>query len=124
LALIVSAALIVTAMDIDVPCVSEESNIVLDPSATALVVVDMQNDFVREGGKLRVNTAEATIPPIRSLLEKFRSAGATVVYTQDWHMKDDPEFAIWGEHALAGSWGAEIVDELKASREGLRDKKI
>jgi nicotinamidase-related amidase len=113
LALIVSVALIVIAMGIDVPRVSEESNIVLDPSAAALVVVDMQNDFVREGGKLRVNTAEATIPPIRSLLEKFRSAGATVVYTQDWHMKDDPEFAIWGEHALAGSWGAEIVDELK-----------
>jgi len=36
-----------------------------------------------------------------------------VVYTQDWHMKNDPEFRIWGEHALAGSWGAEIIDELK-----------
>jgi nicotinamidase-related amidase len=35
-----------------------------------------------------------------------------VFYTQDWHGEDDPEFAIWGEHARAGTWGAEIVEEL------------
>ena len=35
-----------------------------------------------------------------------------VLFTQDWHEADDPEFAIWGEHARADSWGARIVDEL------------
>jgi nicotinamidase-related amidase len=35
------------------------------------------------------------------------------VYTQDRHGDDDTEFAIWGEHARAGTWGAETVDELR-----------
>ncbi|MCS6769295.1 MAG: cysteine hydrolase [Candidatus Caldarchaeum sp.] len=80
---------------------------------TALVIVDMQNDFCHPRGKLFVPTSPATIPNIRSLLEKARRSGVRVFFTQDWHDKDDPEFGIWGEHALAGSWGAEIVEELK-----------
>ena len=80
---------------------------------TALLIIDMQNDFVKEGGKLRVPNAEATIEPIGRVLEETRRAGATVIYTQDWHEPGDPEFKIWGEHAVAGSWGAEVVEELK-----------
>ncbi|MEM0120683.1 MAG: isochorismatase family cysteine hydrolase [Thermoprotei archaeon] len=104
-------------MMVEVPPIVEEPSVTLDPSSSALVVVDMQNDFVRKDGKLRVSGAEATIAPIRSLLDRFRSVGGTIIYTQDWHMKDDPEFKIWGEHALAGSWGAEIIDELKPSEQ-------
>ena len=73
----------------------------------------MQNDFVKEGGKLRVPTAEATIGPIKRLLEKARAAGVKVFYTQDTHYDGDPEFEIWGEHVKYGTWGWEIVDELK-----------
>ncbi|GGP19093.1 isochorismatase [Thermocladium modestius] len=84
----------------------------LQARETAVVVVDMQNDFVRRDGKLYVPSAEDTIKPIAELLGRARRAGASVIYTQDWHMKDDPEFRIWGEHALAGTWGAEIIEEL------------
>ncbi len=78
----------------------------LQARETAVVVVDMQNDFVRRDGKLYVPSAEDTIKPIAELLGRARRAGASVIYTQDWHMKDDPpEFRIWGEHALAGTWG-------------------
>jgi nicotinamidase-related amidase len=51
----------------------------LDPARTALVVIDMQNDFVRDGGSLRVPDAEATIPAISALLGLARGQGMQVV---------------------------------------------
>ncbi len=110
-------------MKIEVPNIPIEKEVILNPMSTALIIVDMQNDFVRKNGKLSVPTAEDTIPYIKNLINKARNAGALIIYTQDWHMKDDPEFKIWGEHALAGSWGAEIVDELKPEKEDFIVKK-
>ncbi len=92
--------------------ISEEKT-VLDSKTTALIIVDMQNDFAHPDGKLFVPEARETIPAIRKLLEKARKAGVLVIYTQDWHRKEDIEFGIWGEHAVGGTWGAEIVEELK-----------
>ncbi|WP_338603415.1 isochorismatase family cysteine hydrolase [Sulfolobus tengchongensis] len=110
-------------MKIEVPTIPEYNEVILDPTNTALIIVDMQNDFVRKNGKLVVPTAENTIPFIKELVNKARNAGVLIVYTQDWHMKDDPEFKIWGEHALAGTWGAEIVEELKPEKEDFIVKK-
>ncbi|WP_069807834.1 cysteine hydrolase family protein [Vulcanisaeta thermophila] len=98
---------------VKIPEMEVKEELVLDPTRTAVVVVDMQNDFVRPNGKLYVPTAEATIPAIKRLIEKARDANVPVIYTQDWHFKNDPEFRIWGEHCVMGTWGAEIVDELK-----------
>jgi nicotinamidase-related amidase len=84
----------------------------LDPRTTALVVVDMQNDFVADGGSLQVPDAAATVPVIAGLLDRARRAGARVVFTQDTHGPGDPEFAIWPEHAREGTWGWEIVADL------------
>ncbi|MEM4188972.1 MAG: isochorismatase family cysteine hydrolase [Candidatus Caldarchaeum sp.] len=97
-------------VDVEIPPLQK---VKVDPRDSGLIIVDMQNDFCHPKGRLYVPSAPSTIPPIRSLLERARKAGVKVFYTQDWHDKDDPEFAIWGEHALAGSWGAEIVEELK-----------
>ncbi len=108
---------------VEVPKIPEEKEIELNPHDTALLIVDMQNDFVRKEGKLPVPTAEGTIQPIKDLIKKARDSSALVIYTQDWHMKDDPEFKIWGEHALAGTWGAEIVDELKPEKDDFLIKK-
>ncbi|QIW23446.1 cysteine hydrolase [Sulfolobus sp. S-194] len=110
-------------MKVELPSIPEEKEVLLSPSDTALLIVDMQNDFVRKEGKLYVPNAEATIPTIRNLINKARSANALIIYTQDWHMKDDPEFKIWGEHALAGTWGAEIVEELKPEKDDFIIKK-
>jgi len=98
---------------VEVPEYRVVDEVVLPAKKTAVIVVDMQNDFVRPEGKLYVPTAEATIGPIRGLLERARSAGARVFYTQDTHYDGDPEFEIWGEHVRYGTWGWEIVDELK-----------
>ena len=102
----------VPAAQIEVPDYDVQAHVHVDPARTALVVVDMQNDFVREGGGLLVPDAKATIPAIRMLLELARANGVRVVYSQDTHRDGDPEWRIWPEHAREGSWGWEIVDEL------------
>ncbi|MCG2886860.1 MAG: cysteine hydrolase [Vulcanisaeta sp.] len=98
---------------VKIPEIEIKEEVVLDPSKTAVLVIDMQNDFVKPNGKLYVPTAQETIPAIRKLLEKARNANVPIIYTQDWHFKNDPEFRIWGEHCVANTWGAEIIDELK-----------
>lgn len=99
---------------VEVPSIPEPQKVSLDAKTSALIIVDMQNDFANEKGKLYVGEAvKRTIPNIKRLLEKARKSGATVVFTQDWHMEDDPEFPIWGKHAVAGTWGSEIIEELK-----------
>ncbi|MFP3485625.1 MAG: isochorismatase family cysteine hydrolase [Vulcanisaeta sp.] len=98
---------------VKIPEIEIKEEVVLNPSKTAVLVIDMQNDFVKPNGKLYVPTAQETIPAIRKLLEKARSANVPIIYTQDWHFKNDPEFRIWGEHCVANTWGAEIIDELK-----------
>ncbi len=95
-----------------VPEYEVHEDVSLDPRATALIVVDMQNDFVKDGGTLQVPDAEATVPAIAGLLDAARVAGLPVVFSQDSHRPRDPEFEIWPEHAREGTWGWEIVDEL------------
>lgn len=96
----------------ELPEIPWQEKVELSGEKSAVLVVDMQNDFVHERGSLRVPTAAATVEPIRTLLERARKAGGQVIYTQDWHVPDDPEFRIWPKHCVAGTWGAEIVAEL------------
>ncbi|MGH2375334.1 MAG: cysteine hydrolase family protein, partial [bacterium] len=77
------------------------------------IIVDMQNDFASQGGALVVPDAAATVPVIAALLRRARTAGVRVYYTQDTHQPGDPEFPIWGEHVLEGTWGWQIVDALR-----------
>ena len=85
----------------------------LEPNKTALIIVDMQKDFAYPDGKLYVPGSEKIIPSIKKLLDRARANGVRVVYTQDWHPENSPEFKIWPKHCVAGSRGAEIVDELE-----------
>jgi len=66
---------------VETPEIEVKERVTLDPSRTAVVVVDMQNDFVRRNGRLYVPDAEKTIEPILRLLKKAREAGARVIYT-------------------------------------------
>ncbi len=96
----------------EVPPYAVQDAVVIDPARTALVVIDMQNDFVQPGGSLIVPDAEATVPAIRRLLELARLNRMRVVYSQDTHRLGDPEWEIWPEHCLEGTWGWEIIAEL------------
>jgi nicotinamidase-related amidase len=84
----------------------------------ALLVVDMIEDFVREGGALYCGPTMAKIVPvIQSELDRARGTGEPVVYLKDDHLPNDAEFAQFPPHAIAGTKGAQIVPEL-APREG------
>jgi nicotinamidase-related amidase len=97
---------------IEVPDYTVEEKVTVDPGSTAVVVVDMQNDFVRPDGALPVPGAPETVPRIRALLDWARRRGAAVFYTQDTHREGDPEWQIWPRHAEEGTPGWEIVAEL------------
>jgi len=101
---------------VEIPEYEVHVEVRVDPTRTALVVVDMQNDFVHQGGSLLVPDAEATIPAINRLLQFARAHGMRVVYSQDTHREGDAEWRIWPEHAREGTWGWEIVDELAPAR--------
>jgi nicotinamidase-related amidase len=105
------------ATTVQVPQYDIHPEVQVDPEKTALIVVDMQNDFVKEGGTLRVPDAEATIPRIRTLLDLAHNTGVEVVYSQDTHNDGDPEWEIWPEHTRENTWGWQIVDEI-APQEG------
>lgn len=83
---------------------------------TALVVVDMQNDFAEPHGSLFVAGGDAIVEPINALIADARAAGSTVVLTQDWHPRTTPHFDTdggpWPVHCVAGTWGAELVEGL------------
>jgi nicotinamidase-related amidase len=97
---------------VEVPAYELQSEVRVDPERTALIVVDMQNDFVSEGGSLRVPDATATVPAIQRLIGLARRHGLRLIYTQDTHRDGDPEWRIWPEHAREDSWGWQIVDAL------------
>ena len=94
-----------------------------DPQ-TALVVVDVQNDFADPGGSLYVQGGEQVVPVVNREIERARQAGATVVYTQDWHPESTPHFekdgGIWPVHCVQGTWGAEFHPELQVEGEVVR----
>lgn len=83
---------------------------------TALVVVDVQNDFADETGSLSVAGADAVVARANDEVMRATAAGAMVVYTQDWHPPSTPHFAkdggVWPVHCVAGTWGAAFHPDL------------
>ena len=85
-------------------------------SETALLVIDVQNDFADPAGSLSVARAEHILPRVNAQIAAAHAAGALVAYTQDWHPASTPHFAkdggIWPVHCVAGTWGAELHPDL------------
>jgi nicotinamidase/pyrazinamidase len=83
---------------------------------TALLVVDLQNDFADPRGSLYVRGASEVIDRANANVRLAKQAGATIAYTQDWHPAHTPHFAqdggIWPVHCVADSWGAQFVPNL------------
>jgi nicotinamidase/pyrazinamidase len=98
----------------------------------ALIVVDLQNDFL-PGGALAVPGGDEIIPGINGLMKKFHHHGARIVLTQDWHPETHLSFAdrhtgkapfdpikgvpgigpvLWPAHCIQGTAGAEFHGEL------------
>ena len=85
----------------------------------ALVVVDLQHDFADPDGALYVRGGEDLLDPINELIEEATTAGAALIYTQDWHPEVTPHFAehggLWPVHCVIDSPGADLLPGLKTT---------
>jgi nicotinamidase-related amidase len=78
----------------------------------AILVVDMLNDFVH--GKLKCGRARRIIPNIKLLLDSARKNKVPIFFCNDEHLPIDTyEMKLWGPHAMKGTEGAKVIDELK-----------
>lgn len=91
-------------------------------AATALLVVDVQNDFADPEGNLYVAEGDEIVPRVNEEIRTARRAGATVVYTQDAHPSSTPHFekdgGTWPVHCVDGTWGAELHPSLAPPADG------
>jgi len=85
--------------------------------ATALVVVDLQNDFADPSGSLYVREGEVVIPVANGEIADAEAAGSLIVYTQDWHPESTPHFekdgGLWPVHCVHDTWGAMFHPDLR-----------
>lgn len=87
----------------------------------ALLVIDMLNDFVLKGAPLEVPDTRTIIPVIRKEIESAHGAGNPVIYVCDSHAPGDKEFSKfgWPSHAVTGTKGAQVIDELKPFKDDI-----
>ncbi|SHI32566.1 Nicotinamidase-related amidase [Dethiosulfatibacter aminovorans DSM 17477] len=80
-------------------------------SKYAVIVIDVLNEFIT--GAVSRDTSKSVINPIARLTEEARKKDVPVIYANDTHIVgEDKELEIWGDHAIAGTKEAEVVDEL------------
>lgn len=95
----------------------------LDPAKTAIVVVDMVNDFCVEGGAMVLPGYEALLPAQKRVIAAGRAAGCPVVFVIDAHHGAAPnerEFKKRTRHCIEGEWGAQVIDELAPQPQDLK----
>jgi nicotinamidase/pyrazinamidase len=91
---------------------------------TALIVVDVQNDFADPKGSLYVAGGERVVPVADREVEQALAARSLVIYTADWHPQTTPHFrkdgGIWPVHCVQDTWGAEFHPDLQVKGEIVR----
>lgn len=78
---------------------------------TALIIVDIQNDFL-PGGALGVNNGNKIISVLNESIKKFETYNLPIFFTRDWHPSDHSSFSIWPIHCVQDTWGAQFSQEL------------
>jgi len=93
----------------------------IDPAGTAMIVVDMQNDFVAAGAAMETPAARAMVPKLAEALKICRSAGVRVIYTAHVHRRDGSDMGLFDDMhppianraaLVDGTPGVEIYPEL------------
>ena len=79
----------------------------------SLLVIDMLNDYRDKDAPFQIPGFTDIIEPIKREIEEARKNSWPIIYLCDCHEKDDREFRLFTPHAIRGSRGASIVDELK-----------
>lgn len=82
---------------------------------SALIVVDVQNDFC-PGGSLAVPDGDKVIEPLNRMIRRFRNDGKLIIATRDWHPKKTNHFkdfgGLWPKHCMRGTFGARLHQDL------------
>ncbi|MDG6904308.1 MAG: cysteine hydrolase [Nitrososphaerota archaeon] len=97
----------------------QTERIILDPNRTVLGVIDIQNEFVKRGGRLYSENDRPRITRMISktaqLLQRCRDLGVRIIFVQSIRAPDAPQFKVFGifQRLLEGTWNAEIIDELR-----------
>lgn len=98
----------------------------LDPSTTALLLIDLQNDFVEPGAPLETAMAYKSLPKLKELMAFCRDKGITLIYTRHAHDDDGSDMGLFKDiypglgqrqALIEGQRGAEIYEEI-APRKG------
>jgi nicotinamidase-related amidase len=101
-----------TTVQIPVP---EPKELVLDPRHAAVLIVDLENEFMHPNGLSYLGArAERILGNVAELLDKARAVDVPVIYSRSVREADDAEFTVFKRkrHLLRGGWGAEFSDEV------------
>lgn len=99
-----------------------EASFVLRPEKAAVIVVDMINEFCKPGGKMVLPGYETLVPPQLAVIENAREYHIPIFWVHDVHRKNmrrEREFLKRSPHSEEGSWGTEIISELKAREDDI-----
>jgi ureidoacrylate peracid hydrolase len=92
-----------------------ETTLRFDPRRTAVLVVDMLNDFCKPGGAMVLPGYEKLVAPQRAIIDAARQSGGSIIFVVDSHrpkQRRDREFLKRTPHCIEGSWGAEVIEDL------------
>jgi ureidoacrylate peracid hydrolase len=93
-----------------------EREVRIDPRSTAVVVIDMLNEFCKPGGAMVLPGYESLLGPQRRVIEAGRQAGCPILFVADTHranVRQEREFLKRTPHCLEGSWGAQVIADLE-----------
>ena len=87
--------------------------------STALLVVDVQNDFADPNGTLSVEGGRDIVAFVNDQVARAIAEAATVIYTQDWHPEVTPHFetdgGMWPVHCVRDTWGSDFLPDLEVT---------
>lgn len=88
----------------------------LDPAKTAVIVIDMINEFCKPGGRMVLPGYETLMPQQKALVAAARANGVPVIWVVDSHRKNmrrDREWVKRTPHGIENTWATQVIDDLE-----------
>jgi ureidoacrylate peracid hydrolase len=102
--------------------IKKETTWTIESQTSAVLVIDMLNDFLVEGGKMVLPGGDHIVPNQKDVVDAARKLNIPVIYVNDAHrpgLREDREFLKRGQHCIEGTWGAKVIDALKPTAEDI-----
>ena len=102
--------------------IKKETTWSINPQTSAVLIIDMLNDFLVEGGKMVLPGGDHIVPNQKDVMDAARQINIPIIYVNDAHrpgLREDREFLKRGQHCIEGTWGAKVIDALKPSADDI-----